>query len=156
MTIRLSRYIRPECCILDLEEGSREAALHRIVHAAMEKGLVADENHVFEKLMERENLQSTAVGNGIAIPHCFVDEIPGLIIIVACSHKGLEFDSFDGKPTRLIFLLLGNRQEYSLHIKALARIAQLMKNIAFMEKLGSSTSAQQMIGAFAEEEAKIG
>jgi mannitol/fructose-specific phosphotransferase system IIA component (Ntr-type) len=135
MAMRLTRYIHPECFIPDLAETSREEALRRIVHAGMEKGLFADEKQVFEKLMERESIQSTAVGNGIAIPHCFIDEIPGLIIIVARSNGGLEFDSFDGKPTRIIFLLIGNRQEYDLHLKAFARIARLIKSIAFIEKL---------------------
>ena len=155
MAMKLTRYICPECFITDLTETNREDALRRIIHAVAEKGLVRDEKSVFAKLMERENIQSTAVGNGVAIPHCFTDEIQDLLIIVARSRGGLEFDSFDGKPTQVVFLLMGNRLEYRLHLKALARIAQLIKSMVFIEKIVSSTSVQDMVRAFDEEEAKI-
>ncbi len=154
MVVHLRNYIRPECFIPDLAEKSREAALRRIVHEVAERGLVKDERGVLEKLLERENIQSTAVGNGFAIPHCFADEIPGLIIIVVRCPDGLEFDSFDGKPTRILFLLMGNRQEYSLHLKVLARIAWLIKSTALTGKLVSSTSVQDIVRAIDEEEAK--
>ena len=70
---------------------------------------------MFAKLIERENVQSTAVGNGVAIPHCLNDAIPDLLIDVARSLESLEFNFFDGKPTHVVFLLIGNSQEYSLH-----------------------------------------
>ena len=155
MSMKLTQYIRPECFIVDLAEKSREDALARIVRAVAEKGIIKDEQDVFAKLMERENIQSTAVGNGIAIPHCFTDEVPDLIITVARSLGGLEFDSFDGKPTQVVFLLMGNRQEHSLHLKALARIARLIKSTAFIEKIITSVTVQDMVRAFEEEEAKI-
>jgi PTS system nitrogen regulatory IIA component len=91
MAMKLTRYIHPECFIPDLTEKSREDALRRIIHAVAEKGLLKDEKEVYAKLMERENIQSTAVGNGVAIPHCFTDEIPDLIVIVALSRGGMEF-----------------------------------------------------------------
>ena len=149
MSMQLRNYIRPDCFIADLAETSRDAALRRIVHEAAGRGLVKDENSVFAKLMQRENVQSTAVGNGIAIPHCFTSETPDLIIIVARSPRGLEFNSFDGKPTQIIFLLIGNRQEQQL--KALAQIAWLIKSQAFIGKLICATSAQDMARAFDEE-----
>jgi len=155
MSMKLTHYIRPDCFLPDLPERTREDALRRIVHAAAEKGYIRDEKDVFAKLMERENIQSTAVGNGIAIPHCFTDEVPDLIIAVARSRAGLEFDSFDGKPTQVVFLLMGNRQEHSLHLKALARIARLIKSTSFIEKIVASSTVEDMVTAFTEEEAKI-
>lgn len=154
MAMKLTRYIHPECFIPDLTEKSREDALRRIIHAVAEKGLLKDEKEVYAKLMERENIQSTAVGNGVAIPHCFTDEIPDLIVIVALSRGGMEFDSFDGKPTQVVFLLMGSSQEYTVHLKALARIARLIKSAAFITKLISSASVRDMVRAFDEEEAK--
>ena len=154
MAMKLTCYIHPECFITDLTEKSRDDALRRIIHTMAEKGLVKDEEDVLAQLMERENVQSTAVGNGVAIPHCFTDGVPDLMVIVARSREGLEFDSFDGKPTRVVFLLLGSRQEYTAHLKALARIARLIKDTTFIEKIVSSTSVQDMVRAFDEEEAK--
>lgn len=155
MSMKLTQYIRPDCFLADLPERTREDALRRIVHAVAQKGYIRDEKEVFARLMERENIQSTAVGNGIAIPHCFTDEVPDLIIAVARSRQGLEFDSFDGKPTQVVFLLMGNRQEHSLHLKALARIARLIRSTSFIEKIIASTSVDDMVRAFQQEEARI-
>jgi fructose-specific phosphotransferase system IIA component len=155
MSMKLTQYIKPECFLADLPERTREDALARIVHAVAEKGFIKNEKEVLARLMERENIQSTAVGNGIAIPHCFTDEVPDLIIAVARSKAGLEFDSFDGKPTQVVFLLMGNRQEHSLHLKALARIARLIKSTSFIEKIVASVTVQDMVTVFEQEEAKI-
>jgi mannitol/fructose-specific phosphotransferase system IIA component (Ntr-type) len=155
MAMKLTQYIRPECFLPDLPEKTREEALRRIVHAVAEKGHIKDEEAVYAKLMARENVQSTAVGNGIAIPHCFTEDIPDLIITVARSRNGIEFDSFDGRPTQVIFLLMGNREEHSLHLKALARIARLIKSTAFIEKIVASSTTEEMVRAFEIEEAKI-
>ena len=155
MSMKLTQYIRPDCFLADLTVRTREDALRRIVHAVAERGYVRDEKEVFARLMERENIQSTAVGNGIAIPHCFTDEVPDLIIAVARSRQGLDFDSFDGKPTQVVFLLMGNRQEHSLHLKALARIARLIKSTSFIEKIVASVTVEDMVRAFEQEEARI-
>jgi mannitol/fructose-specific phosphotransferase system IIA component (Ntr-type) len=155
MPMKLTQYIRPECFLPDLPERTREDALRRIVHAVAEKGIIKNEDEVFAKLMERESIQSTAVGNGIAIPHCFTDDIPDLVITVARSRAGLEFDSFDGRPTQVVFLLMGNKQEHSLHLKALARIARLIKSTSFIEKIIASTTTEDMVRAFEVEEGRI-
>jgi mannitol/fructose-specific phosphotransferase system IIA component (Ntr-type) len=155
MAMKLTQYIRPECFLPALQDRTREEALRTLVHAVAAKGYVRDENDVYARLMERENIQSTAVGNGIAIPHCFIDEVPDLIIVVARAPGGLDFDSFDGKPTQVVFLLMGNRQEHSLHLKALARIARLIKSTAFIERIRASATVEDMVKAFEQEEAKI-
>jgi PTS system nitrogen regulatory IIA component len=155
MAMKLTQYIRPECFLPAIQDRTREEALRTLVHAVAAKGLIRDEKDVYARLMERENIQSTAVGNGIAIPHCFIDEVPDLIIVVARAPAGLDFDSFDGKPTQVVFLLMGNRQEHSLHLKALARIARLINSTAFIERIRASVTVEDMVKAFEQEEAKI-
>jgi mannitol/fructose-specific phosphotransferase system IIA component (Ntr-type) len=155
MTMKLTQYIRPECFLPSIQDHTREEALRTLVHAVAAKGYIRDEKDVYARLMERESIQSTAVGNGIAIPHCFIDEVPDLIIVVARAPGGLDFDSFDGRPTQVVFLLMGNRQEHSLHLKALARIARLIKSTAFIERIRASVTVEDMVKAFEQEEAKI-
>jgi nitrogen PTS system EIIA component len=155
MAMKLTQYIRSDCFLPNLSGRTREAALLEIVKAIAGSGLIHNEQEVYARLMERESIQSTAVGNGIAIPHCFTDDVPDLIITVARSLAGLEFDSFDGKPTQVVFLLMGNRQEHSLHLKALARIARLIKSTAFIEKIIASETVADMVRAFEQEEARI-
>jgi mannitol/fructose-specific phosphotransferase system IIA component (Ntr-type) len=153
--MKLTQYIKPECFVPALAEKTREEALRRIVHLVAEKGFIRNEEEIFARLMERESIQSTAVGNGIAIPHCFSDEIADLLIVVARAPQGIAFDSFDGEPTRVIFLLMGNREGHGLHLKALARIARLIKSTAFIEKIVASATVEDMVRAFEEEETKI-
>jgi len=153
--MNLKQYIRSECFIPDLVESTREEALKRMVAAVAAKGIITKEPEMLARLMERENIQSTAVGSGIAIPHCFTDEVKDLIIVVARSVSGIAFDSFDGEPTRVVFLLIGNRQEHGLHLKALARIARLIKSTQFIDKIIAASTVDDMVRAFDEEEAKI-
>jgi mannitol/fructose-specific phosphotransferase system IIA component (Ntr-type) len=155
MGMKLTHYIRPDCFLPNLQDRTREDALRTLVRLVASRGYLRDEKGVFARLMERENIQSTAVGNGIAIPHCFTDEVPDLIIAVARAPGGLDFDSFDGKPTHVVFLLMGNRQGHSLHLKALARIARLIKSTSFIEKIIASSTVEDMVKAFEQEEAKI-
>jgi len=153
--MKLSRYARHECFIPNLAAGTRDDALAQIVGVLREKGHVRDAAGICARLTEREAVQSTAVGGGIAIPHCFIDEVPDLIIAVARAPEGLDFDSFDGKPTQVVFLLMGNRQEHSLHLKALARIARLIKSTAFIDRIRASATVDDMVKAFEQEEARI-
>lgn len=153
--MKLTRYIRPGCFIPDLKESSREGALRSIIHAAAETGLLADETNVLAMCIARENVQSTAVANGVAIPHCFTDEVPDLLVVVACSLEGLDFQSFDGKPTRVVFLLIGNRQEHALHLKALAQIARLIRSTSFIERIALCDSRQDLVRVVDEEQAKV-
>jgi PTS system nitrogen regulatory IIA component len=153
--MKLTQYIKPECFVPVLSESTREEALRRIVRIVAEKGFIKNEEEIFARLMERESIQSTAVGNGIAIPHCFSDEIADLLIVVARAPQGIAFDSFDGEPTRVIFLLMGNRQGHGLHLKALARIARLIKSTEFIQKIVASLTVADMVRAFEEEETKI-
>jgi len=155
MSMRLKTYVRPECFIHDLAAKTREEALREIVRVVADRGIIKDQAAVLERLLERERIQSTAVGSGIAIPHCFTDEIADLVIVIARAPAGIAFDSFDGRPTHVVFLLMGNRQEHGLHLKALARIARLIKSTAFIDRVTAADSVDAMVRAFEEEEAKI-
>jgi PTS system nitrogen regulatory IIA component len=155
MSMRLKTYFHPECFIPDLAAKTREEALTEMVRVVAAKGIIKDQAAALERLLERERIQSTAVGSGIAIPHCFTDEIADLAIVVARAPGGIAFDSFDGRPTHVVFLLMGNRQEHGLHLKALARIARLIKSTAFIDRVVAADSVDGMVRAFEEEEAKI-
>jgi len=155
MSMRLKTYVRPECFIHDLAAKTREEALREIVRVVADRGIIKDQAAVLERLLERERIQSTAVGSGIAIPHCFTDEIADLVIVIARAPAGIAFDSFDGRPTHVVFLLMGNRQEHGLHLKALARIARLIKSTSFIDRIVGADSVDGMVRVFEEEEAKI-
>jgi fructose-specific phosphotransferase system IIA component len=153
--MRLIKYLKEECILLDIEEKEKDSALLKLTNVLKEKGIIKNDREIYYKLVEREKLQSTGIGNEVAIPHCFSDEIKDLIIILARSKKGINFNSLDQKPTRLIFLLLGNKKNPGLHLKALARIARLIKETEIVEKLINCSTTTEMKNIFEEEEGKI-
>ena len=153
--MKLSKYLLSDYILIGLEEQEKEKALLGIAKFLKNKGLIKSIDDVYSKLIDREEIQSTAIGNGVAIPHCFSEEIGNLVIIIAISRGGIDFNSPDKKPVKIIFLILGNKENPGLHLKALARIARLIKETEIIKKLIDCSNAQEVLRIFEEEEGKI-
>lgn len=141
--------------ILDLASDTKEAVLEEMARslAAAEKGLSAE--RLLQVLLEREALQSTGIGEGVAIPH---GKMPGLEHLVACfarSVKGVDFESIDGQPTHLFFLLVVPEHSGGQHLKALARISRFFRDAEFRKKLMGAASLEDVFRAIEEEDAKF-
>jgi PTS system nitrogen regulatory IIA component len=109
---------------------------------------------LYRVLEEREQLASTAIGDGIAIPHGKLDTIDRLIGALGRSVAGLPFDSIDGKPTHIVFMLVAPSNSAGIHLKALARLSRLFRDPAFRQKLLEAADGASMYRAIAEEDAK--
>jgi PTS system nitrogen regulatory IIA component len=105
-------------------------------------------------LKERERLNSTAIGDGIAIPHGRVAGIRTVVAGFARSTAGVDFESVDRRPTHLFFVLMAPDDAAALHLKALARISRLLKSASFREHLLSPTSARELYDAIVAEDQK--
>ena len=105
-------------------------------------------------LEEREQLASTAFGNGVAIPHGKLDGIDRLVGALGRSQVGLDFDSFDGKPTHLVFVLVTPASSAVLHLEALRRLSVLFHNAAFRERLCQAPDGATMYRTIVQEDAK--
>jgi PTS system nitrogen regulatory IIA component len=105
-------------------------------------------------LAERERLGSTAIGDGIAIPHGKIAGIDRIIGVFGRHSAGVDFDSLDGRPTHLFFLLVAPEDSASLHLKALARVSRLMKDSAFRERLETAPDAAEIFRLIKEEDAR--
>ena len=103
-------------------------------------------------LLEREKLGSTGIGDGIAIPHGKLADLDELIVSFGRSREGVEFDSMDGKPANLFFLLLAPENTTGLHLKALAKISKMMKDNAFRKKLIEAKSKDELYGIIADKD----
>lgn len=103
-------------------------------------------------LMEREHLGSTGIGMGIGIPHGKLKSLDDLVMGFGLSRKGVDFDSLDGRPAHLFFLLITPENSTGLHLKALARIARLLKNEAFKEKLLRAATPDEVISIIQPED----
>jgi len=105
-------------------------------------------------LAERERLGSTAIGDGIAIPH---GKMPGVTQILGTfgrHQRGVDFDSLDGRPTHLFFVLVAPEDSTSLHLKALARVSRLFKDGSFRERLMAARDAEEIFSLIVEEDAR--
>lgn len=113
-----------------------------------------DREELTRVLIEREGLASTAIGEGVAIPH---GKLPSVHDIVACLgrvRRGVDFDSMDGQPTYLFFVLVAPETSTGAHLKALARISRVFKNPDFRRRLLGAEDADHMYEVIAEEDAK--
>jgi nitrogen PTS system EIIA component len=103
-------------------------------------------------LMERERLGSTGIGMGIAIPHGKLKSLDSLVMGFGLSRKGVDYDTLDGRPAHLFFMLLTPESSTGLHLKALARIARMLKNESFKEKLFRAQTPDDIISIIQAED----
>jgi mannitol/fructose-specific phosphotransferase system IIA component (Ntr-type) len=150
--MRLSDLLRPEAVLLGVKGLDKWALIERLCdQLVLAQRLPAPRRQqVLDALFQRERSMSTGMENGIAIPHCSLDEIDDTLVVLGISQDGVQFESIDGKPTHLILLLVTPRNKTKVHIRTLAEIAKLLNDAAFRERLiaaGSSTDVVQLIRA---------
>jgi PTS system nitrogen regulatory IIA component len=113
-----------------------------------------DANRLVQVLTDREALGSTAIGEGIAIPHGKLPGVPNVVAAFGRSEAGVDFDSLDGNPTRLFFLLVAPEDSAGIHLKALARVSRLLKDKSFRERLAAGGTPEQLFAIIKEEDEK--
>jgi nitrogen PTS system EIIA component len=128
--------------------GRLQAASGQSVQSAI------DAQALCRVLEERELLASTAIGDGIAIPHGKVDTIDHLVGVLGRSVQGLAFDSIDGKPTHLVFMLVAPSNSAGAHLKALARLSRLFRDTGFRQRLLDAPDGAAMYQTIVEEDGK--
>lgn len=144
-----------EASILDLASTDKSSLLAELATAlaAHEKHL--DRDALLAVLRERETLQSTGIGEGVAIPHGKLRGLDRLLATFARSRAGVDFDSIDGRPTQLFFLLVVPEQSGGQHLKALARISRFFRDPSFRGRLLQAADLAEIFRAIEEEDAKF-
>jgi PTS system nitrogen regulatory IIA component len=105
-------------------------------------------------LIEREQLASTAIGEGVAIPHGKLGAVGEIVACLGRAPQGVEFDSMDGQPTFLFFVLVAPESSTGAHLKALARISRVFKDAEFRRRLLAAPDSESMYHVVADEDAK--
>ncbi len=141
--------------IPQLVSKNKEGVLRELVHVLSQMERQVNEDRTIEILLERESLGSTGIGEGVAIPHGKSKEANRILASFGRSVSGLDFQSLDGKPTHLFFLLLAPENSAGMHLKALAQISRLMKDQAFRKRLMEAKSADEIYLIFSEGDEKV-
>jgi PTS system nitrogen regulatory IIA component len=152
--MKIVDFIREDLILPELQSAQKLDVLTELAtHLASRHEGVSKEDLV-KVLIERERLASTAIGEGIAIPHGKLDTIGKLVACVGRAKEGVDFDSMDGRPTHLFFVLVAPENSTGVHLKALARISRLFKDGEFRTRLMSARDAKEMYKIIADEDAK--
>lgn len=149
-------FLSKKAIVLDIKATKKEEVIKDLVDALINAGDIEKRhrNKLIDALMARESLGSTAIGQGIAIPHAKSDCVNKLIAAFGLSKKGVDFDSLDGEPAYIFFLLVAPQDSAGPHLKALARISRLLKDKYFRDSLKASNDDKSVIKIINQEDEK--
>ncbi len=144
-----------DAVILDLGVRSKREVLGEMANALAKCEPQIEADRLLEVLLEREALQSTGIGEGVAIPHGKMVGLDRLVASFARSVEGVDFESIDGQATHHFFLLVVPEHSGGQYLKALARISRFFRDAAFRQRLNEVETLDDVIGAIEEEDAKL-
>jgi fructose-specific phosphotransferase system IIA component len=148
----LTQILQPDCVKVPVQSNEKEAAITELIDLLHTNGLFSDRDVALEAVLTRERIRSTGTGAGIAIPHCKCNAVKELVMAIGIANEPIEFDSVDGKPVSILFLLVSPEGQTGPHIQALAGISRLMLNKEFRQKLEKAASADEVYGLLNEIE----
>ncbi len=141
----LMDYLQKNAINLALKSTSKERILSELVNILVENGIIQRQEDLLTALMEREGLGSTGIGHGVAIPHARSDEITQPAVVFGRSETEVDFDSVDGQPARIFFLLVAPENGETDHLHLLAKIARLVKDAQIREQLLDLDSPEAVV-----------
>jgi len=152
--MNLTQILQPGCIKVPLEGKDKQAIIAELVDLLDANHLVTDKNAALEAVMQRETTRSTGIGSGIAIPHGKCTAVKELVMSLGVTKQPIDFESIDGKPVRIVLLLVSPLNQTGPHIQALAKISRLMLDDVFKVKLEKCTSAAQAYDLISKKESQ--
>ncbi|PKN76305.1 MAG: PTS fructose transporter subunit IIA [Deltaproteobacteria bacterium HGW-Deltaproteobacteria-10] len=150
--MRLEQFLKLEYLEDNLQANNKTEALTELSEMVIKGHLKLNKLKIFEVLQQREKLGSTGIGDGVAIPHGKIGNLDELIVVFARCKKGVDFESIDGKPVHLFFLLLAPENSTGQHLKALAKISKMLKAGNFRKKLMDAKSNSDLYKIIIEQD----
>ncbi|MFQ5527798.1 MAG: PTS sugar transporter subunit IIA [Thermoanaerobaculia bacterium] len=133
--MELEGLTRPELIFPSLAGSDQASALWALAESMAKAGVIADAHRVYEKLLEREELGSTGIGDGVAIPHCKVKRLEEVVVAVGILGEAVDFGASDGLPVRLLFLVLSPEKSPAAHLKSLAAISRFVQADSHVQRI---------------------
>jgi len=154
--MQIMDFLSKKAITTDIKSAKKEEVVKELVDTLINAGDIEKRhrNKLIDALMAREALGSTAIGQGIAIPHAKSDCVTKLVAAFGLSKKGVDFDSLDGELAHIFFLLVAPGDSAGPHLKALARISRLLKDKYFRDSLRACADDKAIIKIITQEDEK--
>ncbi len=153
--MRLTEILKPQNICVPLVATIKSKAIEELVNLLNANGDLLDPKKVLEAVLDREATRTTGIGNGLAIPHGKCNGTDHLVMAIGRPQTPIDFQSIDGRPVNLIWLLSSPPDKTGPHIHALARISRLMTIDKFRQTLIAAQSPQEMFDAIVKQEASL-
>ena len=146
--MKIQDLLRKDVMLLDLQATEKTAVIEEMIKSLVDHGYVTDFEAFKEGILAREALTSTGLGDGIAMPHSKNSAVKEATVLFAKSNKGVDYESLDGQPTDLFFMIAAPEGANDTHLAALAELSQYLMKDGFADKLRQVTSPDQVIELF--------
>ena len=150
--MQITDMFKKEYIIEALKAKSKRAVLAELSEIFTRDQVGVQCEAMIDVLLEREKLGSTGIGDGIAIPHGKLKGLESLVISFGRSREGIDFESIDGRPVHIFFLLMAPESSTGQHLKALAKISRMLKDPEFRSALMSAKDAEEIYGKIADKD----
>ena len=147
--MKILEVLQIDAILEDLASTNKKGILEELVTPVAKAANVGEEGLV-KVLLDRERLGSTGIGGGVGIPHGKLKNLDDIVLGFGLSRKGVDFESMDGRPTHIFFLLVTPENSTGLHLKMLARISRLLKDESFKERLTNASSREEIFAIIQE------
>jgi len=143
--------LKPECVLLDLKKGSKKEIIRRLVSALPLGDGKSGRDEILKAVLEREDVMSTGIGRGVAIPHAKTDRVDGLMVSVGIAKEPIPFDAIDDQPCRIFILVVSDPSATSPHVRVLSHISRILNDPVHKEALETAGTVQEVIAALTAE-----
>ena len=152
--MKITDFLREEWILPDLHGTDKASVLKELAAPLVEACGVPSQEDLLGILAERERLESTGIGGGLAIPHGRLKNLKQFVVAFGRSIKGVDFDSIDRKPTHLFFVVMAPENSAANNLKLLGRIVTLLKDASFRKRLMEATTRRGLFQCLSEEDEK--
>lgn len=152
--MKIMDFLNKKAMTASLKATDKEGVIRELVDLLADADEIKNKEDLVKSLLTRESLGSTGIGQGIGIPHAKSANVKSLVAAFGLSQKGVNFDSLDGEPVYIFFLLIAPEESAGPHLKALARISRMLKDKYFRELLKKSKDEKEILRIVQEEDAK--
>lgn len=156
--MRFSECFAPENIVADLTSTEKRDVIHDLVQQLCASGILAGDQAegVERAVMRREELGSTGIGKGIAVPHAEHPGVKGVVGVLGCSTRGVQFDALDGQPVHLVFLLVSSPDSAEPHLAALRKVTVLVRDDDFCAFLQRAKNKEELVELLGEADERLG